>query len=188
MNARTCHDLAELPGKAPSGGHVYVLLFDSGTVKVGSTADPRTRIRTHRLTAEGFGLSITACWVSRRFEGYLGAEGRLIAAAERMCSAVSGREWFRGVDFDALVCEAPAVTYSNPGGSALARRAPNRRRLSGRATDVMWRLDRSEPPMPAWLVNAMREQAADEDRRELREAWLFNRARFARQPVNAVST
>lgn len=111
-------DLARLPGKATSGGHVYALSFDNGTVKVGSTTEPSKRIRSHHVQAAQFGIAIIDFWVSPELHRHVRVEKRLIGVASTMCTGVTMREWFRGVDFRAFVEVAQSVTAPNPEGQS----------------------------------------------------------------------
>ncbi|MET8278194.1 GIY-YIG nuclease family protein [Micromonospora sp. NPDC005174] len=188
MNARKCYDLAELPGRARSGGHVYILLFNNGTVKVGSTTNPSVRIRTHQVAAANFGLSLTRFWVSRSFVGHIEAETDVIAAAMQVCASVVGREWFQGVDYDALVERAPFLTYTNPGGAVLARKAAERRAAKGEDpagyrtnVDLIWRSDETTPPLNAFIKQVLAEAGSEEERQGLLEAWVSTRAHWLRR-------
>lgn len=106
--------LSHLPGKATSGGHVYVISFDNGTVKVGSTINPSQRIRLHQASAAQFGVAILDLWVSAESNAYIRVEKRLIAVASAMSTGITAREWFRGVDFRLFVEVAQTVVSSHP--------------------------------------------------------------------------
>jgi len=64
-----------------SAGHVYVLAFDNGTVKVGQTQNASQRMSTHKSTARGFGLTVTGEWVSPLHTGWRANEDALKAIA-----------------------------------------------------------------------------------------------------------
>lgn len=102
-------DLSALPGEAASGGYVYAISFDNGTVKVGSTINPNQRIRFHQTTAIQFDITVLDLWLSPELDDYLKAERRLLAAATRLSGRGLLREWFRGLDFRTLVEIAPIV-------------------------------------------------------------------------------
>lgn len=111
-------DVSRLPSHATSGGYLYVISFDNGTVKVGSTINPSRRVRTHQMSAAQFGITILDLWVSPEIDGYIRAEKRLISAASLMSTGVALREWFHGVDFHTLVRSAQQVTSPGTAGDS----------------------------------------------------------------------
>ena len=97
-----------------SAGHVYVLAFDNGTVKVGQTQNASQRMGTHKSTARGFGLSVTGEWVSPLHTGWRANEDALKAIAADLGGTVTGQEYFSGVDFAAVVEKAQELTFTAP--------------------------------------------------------------------------
>lgn len=112
MTTEVSVDLDSLPGRTREGGYVYAIAFDNDTVKVGSSANPAERIRIHQISAEQFGLVLTDVWVSPPLETFRVAERRLLAAAAGMSASSHRAEWFRGVDFHALVAVAPHILHA----------------------------------------------------------------------------
>lgn len=76
-------------------GHIYVVEFSSGVVKVGRTAKPETRLANHSLFAQVHGGSITQSWVSGLHYCSADSERELIDFCLRFGPPVVGREYFR---------------------------------------------------------------------------------------------
>lgn len=76
-------------------GHIYVIEFTSGIVKVGKAKDPKARIAAHTRIAEVHGGGVRSSWVSRRLVSYSAAERDLIDLCSRRGQPVGGREYFR---------------------------------------------------------------------------------------------
>jgi hypothetical protein len=96
-----------LPGKVLKGGYVYVVLFSDGTVKVGSSADPASRLAIHRADAACFGITIPDYWVSPWRHGFGAIERFLLGTLERLgATARAGREYFADLDFERAVAAA----------------------------------------------------------------------------------
>jgi hypothetical protein len=101
---------------APEGtGHLYVLQFSTGAIKVGQTADLRKRLAEHRRDASAFNVVITGYWVSLAHAEYLSNEKKLIA----YCGTIGRRaknEYFHGADL-ATVRQFAVELTSTAGGS-----------------------------------------------------------------------
>ena len=97
-----------------NAGHVYVLAFDNGTVKVGQTQNATRRVSTHKSTARGFGLTVTDEWVSPLHAGWRANEDALKAIAAGLGGTPTSQEYFSGVDFAAVVEKAQALTFAAP--------------------------------------------------------------------------
>jgi predicted transcriptional regulator len=76
-------------------GFLYAIEFSDGTVKVGRSSDPDSRLSAHRSAAAGFGLSETRRWVSVEIAGVVPLE---LAVLDRLRVVVPcrGGEWFSG--------------------------------------------------------------------------------------------
>ncbi len=88
-------------------GYLYVLQFSNGLIKIGRSANPRSRITTHITTAFAFGAELINAWVSEMHSGYGDSESRLLASirAEAMGTQVA-LEYFDGADFSHVVALA----------------------------------------------------------------------------------
>lgn len=96
--------------------YVYAIKFSCGLVKVGRTHKPKERISTHASTVRNVsGSEIIKRWVSQPHTNNSENEEKLI----RFCSSISdparssGREWFNGCNFDAVITYAETLNYSN---------------------------------------------------------------------------
>jgi hypothetical protein len=97
-----------------NAGHVYVLAFDNGTVKVGQTQNAPQRLSSHKSIARGFGLTVTGEWVSPPHAGYRANEDALKAIAASLGGTPTSQEYFSGVDFAAVVEKAQELTFTAP--------------------------------------------------------------------------
>lgn len=105
-----------LPGKAGGRGHLYVVEFSTGTVKVGKTRRPDKRIGEHEREAAAFGGRISDRWVSAAHDGYDTAEDALIDACCLEGKQIK-REYFAGLPFDrAVELAQAAVAAAGPSG------------------------------------------------------------------------
>lgn len=106
-----------LPGSATIGGFVYAALFTNGTIKVGSTNNPAERLPEHGRSAAAFDIDIDDWWVSDEHDDYLITEQALIAAVGQMGGRRSRREYFQGLQFQAVVQAARNICQSDPNSS-----------------------------------------------------------------------
>jgi len=97
-----------------NAGHVYVLAFDNGTVKVGQTQNANQRMSSHKSIARGFGLTVTGEWVSPLHAGWRANEDALKAIAVSLGGTPAGQEYFSGIDFAAVVEKAQELTFPAP--------------------------------------------------------------------------
>lgn len=98
-------------GTPPRGeGFIYVVMFSTGTVKVGCTTDPANRILTHYSKALAYGVTTYAYWVSPSHVNYRENEAELI----NFCSHVSWRsrnEYFHEVTYNRAVIYAHGLPF-----------------------------------------------------------------------------
>lgn len=79
-------------------GHLYVVIFEQGTVKIGMTLndDPKVRLAAHRVTGERWGIAASK-YISEEFPvaEILVLEEVLAGWCCRAAGNVFGREWFK---------------------------------------------------------------------------------------------
>lgn len=92
-------------------GHVYVVEFVSGVVKVGKSVDPAGRIATHALLARAHGGGVRASWVSRAHYCCGRTERELIEFCSRAGRPAAGREYFHIPFGDA--CQRASLLAAN---------------------------------------------------------------------------
>lgn len=81
-------------------GHLYLLRFDNGVIKVGRSVNPAARNSRHRREAGRFDLRIVDQWQSNVMNHVQLAERRLIAVLTAIGSRTpGGREYFRDIPF-----------------------------------------------------------------------------------------
>lgn len=85
---------------------LYVIEFDSGIIKVGRGYSPEQRIKIHRQLGEIAGWKLTKIFSIECHVDVKKAEKRLISICLQSCTEVRAREWFLGLDFDAIVNSA----------------------------------------------------------------------------------
>lgn len=103
---------AELPGRADEDlGHVYVLQYENGAVKIGITTHPARRVLDHDTYANIFQRKRTLCWVSPAHYWYRLHEFVLIARALEVCKSEAIGEWFPGLDVGPVIAVAERLDY-----------------------------------------------------------------------------
>lgn len=93
---------------AVPGGYVYAVEFSTGIIKVGRTNRPRVRVADHLRDAQKFGGSIEQLWLSVEHVNYIDNERSLI---QNLGRAHSGYEYYSGLDFNAVVEQAEALSF-----------------------------------------------------------------------------
>lgn len=99
----------DLPGKTRFGGYVYVAEFDNGTVKVGMTSDPRSRLAAYASSAGVFEVHPLRGWLSPLHLNPGATEKTLRDAFAALGSIAAGREWFTEVSFEDAVSTATSL-------------------------------------------------------------------------------
>lgn len=81
--------------------HIYVIAFDSGTLKAGRAADGAGRLAAHRREAARHGITVTSQWCSPPCnEGAaVHYEQRLLAFCASRGALRAGLEYFHGMEF-----------------------------------------------------------------------------------------
>jgi len=104
-------DLANaLPEDCAVGrGHLYLVGFSTGIVKVGMTAQPRRRIRDHIHRAAPYGVDVLNVWLSNECDNCGKLEQRLLQSLKGRWFSPVGHEYFR-VDFAEAVATACRIT------------------------------------------------------------------------------
>lgn len=101
--------------RAKDLGHVYVIEFESGVVKVGRAVCPDSRLASHAGYAQVHGGGIRRTWISDRHEKHTETEAGLIALCKARGTTAFGREYFTGIafetarDYATLLCEQSEV-------------------------------------------------------------------------------
>lgn len=106
----TVQELALTESRSLRSAHLYVIEFDSGTVKVGQTRNPASRFAEHTRNAAVHGHAVTRSWTSTLHSNFRDTELALIA----FCSArwgVVAREYFPGSDYEEIVRHAANLPF-----------------------------------------------------------------------------
>jgi hypothetical protein len=83
-----------IPPTSVETGHVYVIEFSDGTVKVGKSARPKARVNQHASTAACFGITIIRQWISNEHVGCDSTERRMIESLRAEFASRNGGEFF----------------------------------------------------------------------------------------------
>ncbi len=92
-------------------GHVYIVEFTSGTVKVGKTTSPEQRLAHYRQTSAIHGGSVLNHWMSPSHPGFHGNESSLIGFCRTHGERAVGKEYFRGLAFAEVLAFAQSLSY-----------------------------------------------------------------------------
>ena len=105
-------------------GHVYVLGFSNGCVKVGRTQNTSQRLGAHKSMAGKFGLTITDEWLSPQHAEWLQNEDALKGIAAELGGTVAGKEYYSGITFTAVAEKALGLPFTTPEAPAPLSDAP----------------------------------------------------------------
>ena len=97
-----------------NAGHIYVLAFGDGIVKVGRTQHPRRRMSAFRWIARKFGTVIADSWISPLHAESDLNEDTLKALAVKHGGMPISPEYFAGADYDAIVRAALGLPFTPP--------------------------------------------------------------------------
>lgn len=103
------------------GGFIYIVEYSDGTVKVGQTVNPASRLANHSTGGRSFGLEINRAWLSVPHPQYRSNERALIAWGSANATS-RGREYFHGASADRVVDFARTLDYSQLSAAEVARR------------------------------------------------------------------
>jgi hypothetical protein len=160
-----------LPGRAHEGDYLYVIQFNSGTIKVGRTGNPATRLKNYTTHGRPHGISVTAQWLSQPHRGARKNEGRLIAFCKARYTPLNDGEFFGDADPAEVIAAAERLTTLEPNTDHL--RMIRFGRVAGRIGTVPPEGPIVILPIPADLLAAI-----DADRGRLSRAeWLHDAAR-----------
>ena len=144
-----------------NAGHIYVLAFDNGTVKVGQTKNAPQRLNTHKSNARSFGLTVINEWVSPLHAGCRANEDALKAIAASLGGRPTSPEYFSGVDFDAVVEKARELTFTTPEPGTLPE--PDAENLAQPAEELPQRTAREHAIRDAaveWMTDYLAREVA----------------------------
>lgn len=82
---------------------IYVAHFSGGVMKVGRSDNPERRVRQHEAAIAPGGVTLQGYRIFAAADS-TAAERALLAACTEAASEITAREWFRGLDFEA-VCQ-----------------------------------------------------------------------------------
>lgn len=102
-----------MTGQRP-GGHIYVIAFSNGVVKVGCTRNPAKRLSDHRSQARRFGATVTDEWQSPQHAEWEENEDELIGIAYDLGGEPRAAEYFTGIAFADVVAQARDLPFGAP--------------------------------------------------------------------------
>lgn len=92
--------------RASTEGHVYILGYSDGMVKVGQSIQPADRVFEHAKQASHHGSRITRVWVSGPHLEWAQRERDLKRLCRKYGTTRAGHEYFAGVEVDNLIADA----------------------------------------------------------------------------------
>lgn len=111
-------------------GHVYLVAFSSGSVKVGLASFPKKRLAQHIAGAACHGVEVLAAWVSGPHVEAEANERALISAARALGGTPRPYannqvypEWFTNVDLHDLKTHAETLTYTRARATTTRQRS-----------------------------------------------------------------
>jgi hypothetical protein len=97
-----------LPGRSyDGGGYVYVIEFNSGTVKVGHTSNPQTRVKLVAGAARPHGVAVTRQWISQPHRSSKRNEEQLLAFCRSRGTSLNEGDFFAEIN------AADVVTFAH---------------------------------------------------------------------------
>lgn len=101
---------ASIPGRSQEGDYIYIVQFGSGTIKVGKTKNPTSRLRTHAATARTHGIKVAAQWISQPITTAAENERLLIRFCNERFTSLNGGEYFAGAVIDEVLAFAERLS------------------------------------------------------------------------------
>lgn len=103
----TPEEFNSLPGRRKDlySGYVYAVEFSDGTVKVGGTCNPQTRLKTLRTLAGKHGISLVSAYLESINKGFRQCELAAVKALSEKFEPAYGREWFSGIGIAVAAAE-----------------------------------------------------------------------------------
>ncbi|MEV8457694.1 hypothetical protein AB0467_34345 [Streptomyces sp. NPDC052095] len=99
-----------LPGPSRDGHYVYVILFNSGTIKVGRTMNPGVRLKNYATHGRPHGISVVSQWLSQPHQLARQNEEELIAFCKARFTSLNDGEFFADADATEVVAHAEKLT------------------------------------------------------------------------------
>jgi|SRR6266704_2487262 len=97
-----------------NAGHVYVVAFDNGIVKVGRTQNLANRLRSHKGDGRKFGIALTDSWTSPLHVEWETNEETLKKIAVRHGGTPTCAEYFIGADYALVAAAAARLPFTPP--------------------------------------------------------------------------
>lgn len=98
-----------MPKPMPEMSALYVVEFDQGTIKVGYSGDPESRVRGYVFHANKFRIEVLRHWVSAPHATAFLFEATLIRWCTERAKEVHGKEWFTGLEFEEVKAAALSI-------------------------------------------------------------------------------
>jgi hypothetical protein len=109
----TKHPAPILPGTSRLGSYVYVIQFNSGTVKVGRTSKPVARLKSVAQAGRPHGITVAAQWLSQPHTLAKQNESRLIDFCNARFAPLNDGEFFADATVEDVVAFAETL-LANP--------------------------------------------------------------------------
>jgi hypothetical protein len=101
-----------LPGTSTLGSYLYIVEFNTGTIKVGRTRCPETRLKNHATAARPHGITVARQWVSQPHWLARDNEDKLIKFCARRYRALNDGEFFSDATPEDVIAAAERLPAS----------------------------------------------------------------------------
>lgn len=109
-----------LPGTSRQGHYLYVVQFNTGTLKVGRTMNPAVRLKNHATASRPHGISVSAQWLSQPHPMARANERSMIAFCDARYTSTNDGEYYLDAPPEQVVAHAERLLASHTGGETLA--------------------------------------------------------------------
>ncbi|MFI6595013.1 GIY-YIG nuclease family protein [Nonomuraea sp. NPDC050536] len=103
---------AGLPGTSRLGHYVYVVQFNSGTIKIGRTGNPASRLKSHATAARPHGIFVAAQWLSQPHPLARRNEIQLVEFCHTHFKSTNDGEYFMDARVDDVIAFAETLPVS----------------------------------------------------------------------------
>jgi hypothetical protein len=102
--------LHAVPGRSANGAFLYIVQFDTGSIKVGRTANPVARLKAHAAAARTQGVQVTAQWVSQAVPAAPDMERKLLGFCSSRYASLNGGEYFASAVAQEVLTHAESLS------------------------------------------------------------------------------
>lgn len=109
----------KLPGTSRAGAYLYLVEFNSGTIKVGRTRNPASRLKNHATTGRPHGISVSRQWLSQPHRHAEDNERLLLKFCHSRFTSVNEGEFFENADTGEIIAFLEQLPESHDDASRI---------------------------------------------------------------------